>query len=1228
MSKWFLLSLCVPLFLGATTHYVMNNSSNPATLYSLPYYIINSNAGDTIDCMQIESQIISLAAPLPAVTKNLTITVSSGAPVVIDGNGMYTAFSIAAGTVSIQNFSIENGLSQGGVGGAGVAGGGGGAAGGAGLYVHNGTNVSLTNVQFATNLAQGGAGGAGGGTNGGGGGGGFGGGAGGAGNGSGGGGGGGGSVSAGAGGIGGAAGTASTNYGGGGGGGANGAGGGANSFAGGAAFGGNGGGGAGAGAIGGTASGAAGGVGGIGLGTDTTFGGGGGGGAGGALTGGAGFGSGGGGGSGTGGSGAGGAGGLNGGGGGGGDVGNGGAGGFGAGGGGSATGTGGNGGSLFGAPGSQGTGETGGSAGGGGGSALGGAIFIQNNSTLTIGDQFSSSGNMVTAGAGSGSAQSGSAISEDIFLRSGGTLVFNNSSSAILISSVIGSDNGVGGGTGGGLTVQGGSTVTLSGANTYTGTVTVSAGTLNVNADAALGQTANGLVVSGGTLQIAASFSSARGITLTSNGTFDTQAFNLGLSGVITGGGSLTKIGSGTLAPSGVNTYSGSTIINAGILSIGADTALGGSGGSITLGAGTLQTTAGISSARAVSLTGAGTIDTQGNTDTFSGNFTGSGSLAKVGAGTLILTGTNSYSGGTTISAGTLQGNTNSLQGNIADSGTLVFNQTFAGTYSGVLSGPGSMIVQGSNALTISGASPGFSGTTSVTSGQLIVNGSLSGSAIALSAGTTLSGIGVVGGVNSTSATIIVGNGTPATFTVNGNLVLDVNSTVNIPLVPDSSGLLAVNLNATLSGADLVIQSAPGFYGLSGSSVILTAANIMGTFAPPSSGNPNFIPTLSYTSTQVLLSYLIPAPFLNYPFPNYNTKSVGNNIDALNASGMISSDLVAVVDSFAGLSFPVIDNALDQMHPAQYSAMSELQAEVGGQLISIFHRRPYLPCCCRGGWRLWAEPFGNWLREKDYGEEIGFQSRTYGVAFGADAEVLDGWVFGFGGAWDQTELKWKEERGYAATDGLYGSFYTDYQSNRFYLGASFLAGQDAYDTHRRMVFTTVDQTASAHYDALDMIAQLATAYFFGTPTALAYPYANIDYMYLRSDSISEREAGGLNLHVQPNTAQTLRTEVGAALQVNDTNYRETICISPMIALGWVMECPIGRQEYVSTYEGMEIPFKVKGWNHAWQIFSLDFALSISYKCFLASVRYNAETSAQQHSPYFAQRCNVHLELKW
>ncbi len=1212
MKKAFpVFALLIPFFLEGATLNVTSTSDDPMTSGTLPYAIINSNAGDTIDCGGtggIAGMTITLTSSLPPITKNLTITVSGGT-VGINGSNLYSAFSAASGTVVLQNFTVTNALSLGGDGGSGEGGGGGGVGGGPGLYVHNGANVSLINMQFNNNNAEGGAGGA---FNmslpGGGGGGGFNGGVGGQH-----GGGGGGNAGGGAGGADMVAGSAGTNSAGGGGGGYNAAGGASGSFTGGSSNATGGGGGAGAGGNGQSAAGPAG-DGGVGIGADTFYGGGGGGGATGMADGGAGFGT-----AGGGGGFVGGAGGTSGGGGGGGNGGAGGNGGFGGGGGGgSSAGAGGFGG---------GTGGTGGTADGGGGAALGGAIFVQNGATLTIGDQFSASSNVATGGAaGGGGATGGAGIGpSDIFLRSTGSLVFNNSTSDIAINTAIGGDGLVT--SSGGVTVQGSRKVTFTGNNSYTRSTTISSGTLNVNADAALGASANTVALSGGTLQIAASFTSNRAVTLTSNGNVDTQAFNLGLGGTLSGGGSLTKVGSGTLALSGANSFSGGTIINVGTVSIAADTALGGSSGGITFGGGTLQTTSAVNSARAVTMTGAGTIDTQGNTDTFSGAFTGAGALTKVGAGTLILTGTNTYSGGTNVSAGILQGNTTSLQGNIANSGAVVFNQSSGGTYSGILTGAGSLAFQGGGTYTLSGSSPSFTGPTSLTSGQLIVTGSLAGSTLALSAGTVLFGTGTVGTVNSTGGAVAAGIGSPGTLTISGTLNLDSNSTTAIPITPTATGLIVVNNQANLAGT-LQLQPSSGFYGFSGSFLVLTAAPVSGMFDFVESTNSNFNLSESYSATQVRVNYTITRPFLDFPFDNFNERSVGNNLDDLNAAGTLDPELTAIVDSFVGQSFSAINNALDQMHPAQYSAFSELQAQVGGQLISIFHRKPYLPCCSRGNWRLWAEPFGNWLKEKNKGEESGFQSTTYGVAAGADAEILDSWVIGFGGAWDTTNLKWKNERGYASTEGYYGSVYTDYQTDRFYIGAAFLAGQDAYDAHRRIEFPGTDRTASANFDALDMIAQLSTAYFFGTPTALAYPYANVDYLYLNAGSLTEKDAGSLNLHVQSNLAQTIRTEVGVALQVQDTNYYETMCISPMVALGWAMECPLSRQDYVCTFEGEDISFDIRGWDHVWQIFSIDFGLSLAYKCGLVSVRYNAETSAQQHSPFFAQRCNVHLEWKW
>ncbi|TIT93477.1 MAG: autotransporter outer membrane beta-barrel domain-containing protein, partial [Mesorhizobium sp.] len=120
----------------------------------------------------------------------------------------------------------------------------------------------------------------------------------------------------------------------------------------------------------------------------------------------------------------------------------------------------------------------------------------------------------------------------------------------------------------------GSGTTVLTGANTYSGGTTISNGVLSVSADNNLGDASGGLAFNGGTLQTTSAFTSGRNVTLTGNGTFQTDA-DLGLTGAISGSGLFTKTGAGTLTLSGNNSYTGGTRILGGTLEAEGGNAIG-----------------------------------------------------------------------------------------------------------------------------------------------------------------------------------------------------------------------------------------------------------------------------------------------------------------------------------------------------------------------------------------------------------------------------------------------------------------------------------------------------------------------------------------------------------------------------------------------------------------------------------------------------------------------------
>jgi fibronectin-binding autotransporter adhesin len=349
-----------------------------------------------------------------------------------------------------------------------------------------------------------------------------------------------------------------------------------------------------------------------------------------------------------------------------------------------------------------------------------------------------------------------------------GELIINTAQN-LVIGSVI-ADNG--GPTA--LTKAGSAALILTASNTYSGTTTVGAGTLQIGNGGANGSLGSGTVA-----------------------VFTTLDFDLGgtatVNNLIGGVGGLTQSGTGSVTLTASNTYTGPTNVTAGTLQIGN----GGSGEYLA------SATVNVSS-------GAALVFNESDAQVYGGVISGSGSVTQTGAGSVTLTGFNTYTGPTYVTAGTLQigngGSGESLASPsvaVASGAYLVFNESDAPTFSGAISGSGSLVQTGTGILTLTGSNT-FSGGTTISSGSLQV-GNGGGGAI---------GTGPIGN--------------------SGALIFGQSGTVTVPGIISGTGSL------TQDGPGVVILTASNTY--SGSTSILGGTLQVGNGGSGASiGNPSSI---------------------------------------------------------------------------------------------------------------------------------------------------------------------------------------------------------------------------------------------------------------------------------------------------------------------------------------------------------------------------------------------------
>jgi fibronectin-binding autotransporter adhesin len=332
---------------------------------------------------------------------------------------------------------------------------------------------------------------------------------------------------------------------------------------------------------------------------------------------------------------------------------------------------------------------------------------VSSTGTLTVNNTASVTGAslMVWAGAGTVNVNGGTVNATGwitLGQNAGSTAVFNHNAGNVTTQDLW-------------TTYQAAGTYNLNGGTLTTGNFLKSTGTSTFNFNGGTLKASAGFTLGGG--NVTTTQVRNGGAIIDSNGqsaTISQALIHSTIGGDAATDGGLAKLGTGTLTLSGTNTYNGPTLINAGVLQIGA-------GGTV----GSLNTSSAITNNGALSINRSDTV-TQG-TD-FAGVIAGTGNFLHIGTGTVVLNGNNTFTGTVTVNPqATLsvpviatsgaqplgQGSTPiTLRGQLSNFGTLLYSGAGAG--------------ETNRGITLDGGSGGKI-TVSQASGELTVNGALTG---------------------------------------------------------------------------------------------------------------------------------------------------------------------------------------------------------------------------------------------------------------------------------------------------------------------------------------------------------------------------------------------------------------------------------------------------------------------------------------------------------------------
>lgn len=626
------------------------------------------------------------------------------------------------------------------------------------------------------------------------------------------------------------------------------------------------------------------------------------------------------------------------------------------------------------------------------------------------------------------------------------------------------------------------------------------------------------VAIDGQTLTFTSDYTVGQGIIVGAGGaTIDTAGFGGTITGQFTGGGTLTKSGTGVLVLDNAANDQTSTTVTGGTLAVSSNGALGGNGATVTLDGGMLGVTTDATLGQTITIgAGGGGFDTMGHTMTLTAPVTGTSCLIKSGAGTLILQANSANSIGACVEQGTLSQNA-VFTGNVWVSA--------GGTLRGIGTIDGATLVAGRLA---PGNSPG----------TLTFN-----APVTLTAGSTLEididGTGTGTGAGNYSRVIVTGAGNG--FAAAGTLE---------PLLRGITGS-ATNSYSPAIGTTFTIVAAEG--GISGAFDSLTQ---------PTSG------LLAGTQFEVLYGAhdiwltVTPTAFAGLSGLKTNGVRAAAALDALRAAG----DADGLRVSLAGLNATALAQSLQQLSGEIHADI--LAAGLEGRRAGrdgVFNHLSSQRAADSRRFTLWVEGIGHRGRIQGDSTADGYHNNAGGVAVGGDLEVARDLRLGLGAATVMGNVDARlQGSGSADSQQLYA--YGSFARDGIFADVIIAHSWDDYRTDRGVLVNSGTSSLSSRDKATNWSIDAQAGTRLAVAGYTVEPVAGFRWDEVTRDAVLENGSADTALAVAGISDTVAQGKIGA--RVNRAVAFNSMTVVPELRAYWIHDFG-AINSLVMTLEGEE-----------------------------------------------------------